>query len=132
MHMTFSWSLELPYYISVCCVLHLFPKPLSIDSGFRPRRTVVLASWDGEELSLLGSTHFAEAFRIELTRRAIAYVNADCPIKGHKEFNARTDPLLADALMFASRLVPVDSPADKLTLYDQWLAQEKPDASEPE
>nr|UXN80909.1 metallopeptidase [Fasciola hepatica] len=100
--------------------------------GFRPRRTVVLASWDGEELSLLGSTHFAEAFRVELTRRAVAYVNADCPIKGHEEFNARTDPLLADALILASRLVLVDPPADKLSLYDQWLAQEKPDSREPE
>uniref|UniRef100_A0A183AVW4 Peptidase_M28 domain-containing protein n=1 Tax=Echinostoma caproni TaxID=27848 RepID=A0A183AVW4_9TREM len=99
--------------------------------GFRPRRTVVLASWDGEELSLLGSTHFAESFRTELMQRAVAYLNADCPIKGHTQFNARTDPLLADALICASRLVSVDPPEDMRTLYDEWLSQDGSESTEP-
>ena len=32
-----------------------------LKSGWRPKRTIVLALWDGEEWGLLGSTEWAEA-----------------------------------------------------------------------
>ncbi|GAA50701.1 glutamate carboxypeptidase 2 [Clonorchis sinensis] len=92
--------------------------------GFRPRRTLVLASWDGEELSLLGSTHEVEQRCLELGRRAVAYINADCPVKGHTSFVARTDTLLADTLLTASRLVQVDPPANTTIWLHEWLKQE--------
>ncbi|CAI2738911.1 unnamed protein product [Dicrocoelium dendriticum] len=101
-------------------------------SGFRPRRTIVLASWDGEELSLLGSTHMVEERNNELRQRAVAYINTDCPIKGGSKFRARTDELLADVLFLASRFVKVDPPLNTNTLFDEWLAQnEEPSQSEP-
>jgi N-acetylated-alpha-linked acidic dipeptidase len=37
-----------------------------LKSGWRPRRTLVYASWDGEEPGLLGSTEWAEAHAKEL------------------------------------------------------------------
>ncbi len=46
-------------------------------AGFRPRRTVVYAAWDGEEPGLLGSTEWAETHAEELTAKAVAYVNTD-------------------------------------------------------
>ena len=45
--------------------------------GWRPRRTLVYAAWDGEEQGLLGSTEWAEDHREDLQRRAVAYVNTD-------------------------------------------------------
>ncbi|HWF00764.1 MAG TPA: transferrin receptor-like dimerization domain-containing protein [Caulobacteraceae bacterium] len=46
-------------------------------SGWRPARTIVYASWDGEEPGLLGSTEWAEAHDRELKAKAVAYINSD-------------------------------------------------------
>ncbi|WP_233263021.1 transferrin receptor-like dimerization domain-containing protein [Cognatiluteimonas profundi] len=46
-------------------------------TGWRPKRTLVYASWDAEEPGLLGSTEFAEAHADELQRKAVAYINSD-------------------------------------------------------
>jgi len=46
-------------------------------AGWRPKRTIVYASWDGEEPGLLGSTEWAEAHAAELQAKAIVYINSD-------------------------------------------------------
>jgi N-acetylated-alpha-linked acidic dipeptidase len=46
-------------------------------SGWRPTRTIVYASWDGEEPGLLGSTEWAETHADELKRKALLYINTD-------------------------------------------------------
>ncbi|KAA3675747.1 N-acetylated-alpha-linked acidic dipeptidase, partial [Paragonimus westermani] len=92
--------------------------------GFRPRRTIVLASWDGEEFSLLGSTHTVEERNLELQNRAVVYFNADCPVKGRDNFNARTDFLLAESLLTASQLVEVDPPLNPTSWLDEWLHEQ--------
>jgi len=45
--------------------------------GWRPARTIVYASWDGEEPGLLGSTEWAETHADELKRKALLYINTD-------------------------------------------------------
>jgi N-acetylated-alpha-linked acidic dipeptidase len=45
--------------------------------GWRPARTIVYASWDAEEPSLLGSTEWAETHADELKRKALLYINTD-------------------------------------------------------
>jgi N-acetylated-alpha-linked acidic dipeptidase len=50
--------------------------------GWKPRRTIVIASWDGEEWGLLGSTEWAEKHRDELARKAVVYINSDSTGKG--------------------------------------------------
>ncbi len=50
--------------------------------GWRPARTIVYASWDGEEASLFGSTEWVEAHQTELRRKAVLYVNTDSPGRG--------------------------------------------------
>jgi N-acetylated-alpha-linked acidic dipeptidase len=50
--------------------------------GWRPKRTIVYASWDGEEPGLLGSTEWAEAHDAELKAKAILYVNTDTNGRG--------------------------------------------------
>ena len=51
-------------------------------SGWRPRRTLIYASWDGEEPGLLGSTEWAEAHAAELQHKAVLYLNSDTNTRG--------------------------------------------------
>ncbi len=50
--------------------------------GWKPRRTIVYAAWDGEEPGLLGSTEWAEAHADELKSKAVAYLNSDTNGRG--------------------------------------------------
>jgi N-acetylated-alpha-linked acidic dipeptidase len=45
--------------------------------GWKPKRTLVYCSWDGEEPGLLGSTEWAEAHGDELKKKAVLYLNSD-------------------------------------------------------
>jgi N-acetylated-alpha-linked acidic dipeptidase len=51
-------------------------------TGWRPKRTLIYASWDGEEPGLLGSTEWAEEHAGELRRKAVLYVNTDLNGRG--------------------------------------------------
>ena len=53
-----------------------------LKSGWRPRRTLIYASWDGEEPGLLGSTEWVETHAQELKRHAVVYVNSDTNARG--------------------------------------------------
>ncbi|HEY1891244.1 MAG TPA: transferrin receptor-like dimerization domain-containing protein [Steroidobacteraceae bacterium] len=50
--------------------------------GWRPGRTIVYASWDGEEPMLLGSTEWVETHARELQQKAVLYVNSDTNSRG--------------------------------------------------
>lgn len=51
-------------------------------TGWRPRRTLVYASWDAEEPGWIGSTEWAESHAAELQRHAVLYVNSDTNARG--------------------------------------------------
>jgi N-acetylated-alpha-linked acidic dipeptidase len=53
-----------------------------VSEGWRPRRTLVYTSWDGEEPGLLGSTEWAELHASELKNKAVLYVNSDTNGRG--------------------------------------------------
>ncbi len=53
-----------------------------VKQGWRPQRTLVYASWDGEEPGLLGSTEWAETHAKELQQKAVAYINSDTNGRG--------------------------------------------------
>ena len=53
-----------------------------VKSGWRPQRTLVYASWDGEEPGLLGSTEWAEQHAAELQSKAVLYLNSDTNTRG--------------------------------------------------
>jgi N-acetylated-alpha-linked acidic dipeptidase len=50
--------------------------------GWQPKRTIVLALWDGEEFGLVGSTEWVEKHQEELERSAAVYINSDSNGKG--------------------------------------------------
>jgi N-acetylated-alpha-linked acidic dipeptidase len=51
--------------------------------GWRPKRTIIYAAWDGEEPGLLGSTEWAEQHADELRQHAVAYLNSDTNGRGY-------------------------------------------------
>ncbi len=51
-------------------------------TGWRPKRTIIYCSWDGEEEGLLGSTEFAEQHGDELRQHAAVYINSDSNSRG--------------------------------------------------
>jgi N-acetylated-alpha-linked acidic dipeptidase len=50
---------------------------LLLKQGWKPRRTIIYAAWDGEEPMLLGSTEWVEAHANELGQHAAVYINTD-------------------------------------------------------
>jgi N-acetylated-alpha-linked acidic dipeptidase len=53
-----------------------------VKRGWKPKRTILLASWDGEEWGLLGSTEWAETHQDELLDKGVVYINSDGTKKG--------------------------------------------------
>jgi N-acetylated-alpha-linked acidic dipeptidase len=51
--------------------------------GWKPKRTIILCVWDGEEEGLLGSTEWAEDHAEELRRKAAVYINSDSNGRGY-------------------------------------------------
>jgi N-acetylated-alpha-linked acidic dipeptidase len=86
-----------------------------LKSGWKPRRTIVLGSWDGEEEGLIGSTEWGEQHEAELVGAA-AYFNVDVAVSGPK-FGASSVPTLKQFLREVTRVVP--SPKGGM-LYDEW------------
>jgi len=50
--------------------------------GWQPKRTIVLALWDGEEFGLTGSTEWVEKHQEELEHKAAVYLNSDSNGRG--------------------------------------------------
>lgn len=73
-----------------------------LKTGWRPKRTIILASWDGEEWGLLGSTEWAEKHAQELSTKAVAYINSDSTsrswlsISGSHSLQAFANDLMRD------------------------------------
>jgi N-acetylated-alpha-linked acidic dipeptidase len=85
--------------------------------GWRPKRTIVFASWDAEEEGLIGSTEWVEQNGPAL-ERAVAYFNTDIAVSG-PDFTASAVPSLKQFLSELTRAVP--SPLGG-TVYQQWRA----------
>ncbi len=48
-----------------------------LKTGWKPKRTIIYCSWDGEEEGLFGSTEWVEKHANELKQKAAAYINSD-------------------------------------------------------
>jgi N-acetylated-alpha-linked acidic dipeptidase len=87
-----------------------------LKSGWKPKRTVVICSWDAEEEGLIGSTEWVEGHMDQLDH-AVAYFNTDVAVSG-PSFSAAAVPSLMQFVREATEDVP--SPAGG-TVYSQWL-----------
>jgi N-acetylated-alpha-linked acidic dipeptidase len=86
-----------------------------LQTGWKPERTIVFASWDAEEEGLIGSTEWGEQYERELAH-AVAYFNLDVAVSG-PNFNASAVPSLKGFVRDVTRFVP--SPKGGM-LYNVW------------
>jgi N-acetylated-alpha-linked acidic dipeptidase len=86
-----------------------------LKSGWKPKRTIIFASWDGEEEGLMGSTEWAEQHESELANAA-AYFNMDVAVSGSK-FGASAVPSLKQFVRDVTKAVP--SPKGG-TVFEVW------------
>jgi N-acetylated-alpha-linked acidic dipeptidase len=87
--------------------------------GMRPRRTIVVCSWDGEEVGLTGSTEWGEQFADDLRAKAVAYINVDEATSG-PDFYGEAVASLAPMLVETTRTLK--DPSGK-SLYEAWKAR---------
>jgi N-acetylated-alpha-linked acidic dipeptidase len=100
--------------------------------GIRPRRTIVVCSWDGEEYALTGSTEWGEQFADDLKKKLVAYLNVDESVAGAAttagpeglSFSPSAVASLAPMLVETSK--DVRAPSGK-SLYEAWRATSKRD-----
>jgi len=95
-----------------------------LKSGWKPKRTMVFGSWDGEEEGLMGSTEWVEQHEADLAN-APAYFNMDVAVSGQK-FGASAVPSLKQFIRDVTRVVP--SPKGG-TVYEAWQKSAQPDGS---
>lgn len=95
----------------------------ALEKGWKPLRTIVFASWDGEEHGLLGSTEWVEEYLPWLSDAAVAYLNVDIGASG-PQFLAGASPVLHKAIYEATALVqsPNQTVAGQ-TVRDTWSGQ---------
>lgn len=92
-----------------------------LKSGWKPRRTLVFCSWDGEEEGMIGSTEWGEQHAQEL-ERATAYFNMDVGVAG-PNFGASAVPALKQFVRDVTKQVPAVQGG---TVYQVWKdAREK-------
>lgn len=97
-------------------------------TGQHPRRTIKVAHWDAEEAGVIGSTEYVEQFRDELSKKAVAYFNADAAVTG-KTFVGQASPSLKNLALDAAKAV--EYPDSGKTVYAHWLSSRKPGTDEP-
>jgi N-acetylated-alpha-linked acidic dipeptidase len=97
-----------------------------LKSGWKPKRTIVFASWDAEEEGLMGSTEWAEQHASELVK-APAYLNMDVAVAG-PDFGCSSVPSMRQFMRDVAKAVP--SPQGG-SVYDVWRkAFEKSEAGQ--
>ncbi|HLB90887.1 MAG TPA: M28 family metallopeptidase [Terriglobales bacterium] len=94
-----------------------------LKSGWKPKRTIVIGSWDAEEEGLIGSTEWGEDHAQDLGNAA-AYFNMDVAVAG-KKFGASGTPSLKEFIREIAKSVP--SPQGG-TVYDAWKTATAPSA----
>ena len=94
-----------------------------LGAGWRPRRTVMLCSWDAEEIFVVGSTEWVEENSNVLWDRAVVYLNTDVAVGGDFSLNVDSSPVLCDFLLAATKDLPAPHGRGK-SLYDVMIERD--------
>jgi N-acetylated-alpha-linked acidic dipeptidase len=91
----------------------------AVKNGWKPRRTIVYASWDAEEFGLVGSTEWAEEHAKEVDEKAVLMLNVDSAVSG-RELEMSGVPSLRDLTLDAAGAIT--DPRTGKSLRDLWTA----------
>lgn len=93
----------------------------AVKAGWKPKRTILLASWDAEEYGLVGSTEWAEDHAKELSG-AVAYLNLDASVTG-SALDVNGVPSLRDVVRDAAG--DIAEPKAGGTLLSAWERRQR-------
>ncbi|XP_065855360.1 probable glutamate carboxypeptidase AMP1 isoform X1 [Euphorbia lathyris] len=96
---------------------------LLLQMGWKPRRTMILCSWDAEEFGMVGSTEWVEQNLVNLGAKAVAYLNVDCAVQGPGFFAGATPQL--DNLIYEVTKKVKDPDSHVSVIYDNWAARDQ-------
>jgi N-acetylated-alpha-linked acidic dipeptidase len=96
--------------------------------GWRPKRTIILCAWDGEEEGLFGSTEWVETHAPELSAKAVAYINSDGNGRGFLNVGGShaLEPLVTGSA------AEVQDPEKKISVLARARLKSIADAEKPE
>ena len=99
-----------------------------LKTGWKPDRTLVYCSWDGEEPGLLGSTEWLETHEKELQQKAVVYINSDNNERGFlsAEGSHALEPLMDEISK------TVLDPETNVSIFDRRKAHDAIDAATTE
>ncbi|MGB6365202.1 MAG: M28 family peptidase, partial [Thermoanaerobaculia bacterium] len=87
--------------------------------GYRPRRTLILAFWDAEEMLLGGSTEWVEDHAAELLEKAVACINMDSAVfNPDRPLSVAAHPILH--ALFRSVARDVEDPRTGQSTFEVW------------
>ena len=90
----------------------------AVKAGWKPKRTLLYASWDAEEYGLVGSSEWAEHHAEEIDRSAVLMLNVDSAVGG-PDLDLDGIPSMRDLVLDAA--AAVTDPRTGKPLRDGWL-----------
>ena len=96
-----------------------------LKTGWKPKRTIVYCSWDGEEPGLIGSTEYVEDHVNELQQKAVVYINSDDSGRGF--YSGGGSQALENFMDGVTQ--NVTDPQTNVSIYDRAKAHELVTAS---
>ncbi len=92
-------------------------------AGWKPRRTMLFATWDAEEWGIIGSTEYAEDDSLRLMKGGVAYFNQD-GAGGGPNFGGGGSPSLRGMLRDVTKTI-MHPDAPTKSMYQMWREQSK-------
>jgi len=117
---TFGASDSVSGHVSMMAVARAMSEMMK--KGWKPRRSVLFISWDGEEQGLLGSTEWVEDLGAELKGKVAVYVNRDAGAGGLNFSSSAVHSLTPFVHELAQAIQPE---GQTKTLYDGWLERSR-------
>ncbi|KAK8024174.1 N-acetylated-alpha-linked acidic dipeptidase-like protein 2 [Apiospora rasikravindrae] len=90
---------------------------LVAETGWKPKRNIVLCSWDGEEYGMLGSTEWVEEYLPWLNATAVSYLNIDIGTSGPHPYLSATPELHDVTVETMKKVVWRET---NRTMFDVW------------
>ncbi|NXL51302.1 TFR1 protein, partial [Podilymbus podiceps] len=88
------------------------------NDGYKPRRSIIFASWSAGEYGAVGATEWLEGYSATLHAKAFTYINLDAAVLGFNHMKISASPLLYTLLERTMKGVR-DPTKDSGSLYDR-------------
>ncbi|KAK0653144.1 PA domain-containing protein [Cercophora newfieldiana] len=89
-------------------------------AGWKPKRNIILGSWDAEEYGMVGSTEWVEDHVSWLKDTVVAYLNIDVAVSGPRVGLGATPELHTIATELFKKVIHPNFGAYNISLYDAW------------